>query len=170
MAVFSSKSRSHNPLLSAVRRRPFAFFGLPFLSLVVISSFALKTFTSTRYELNDQKVSAVSKEDELGMNKDRKKVDLREEYYRLQGLGDDADLSGSTTPSQLAATDAAPTKTEAALAERKKKKKKNFFDTTSQDDYEPVRVPRPAGMPEWGAMPSGEDAPVKGARPEDRWV
>ncbi|BEJ11337.1 hypothetical protein CspHIS471_0107590 [Cutaneotrichosporon sp. HIS471] len=169
MAVFSSKSRSQNPLLSAVRRRPFALFGLPFLSLVVISSFALKTFTSTRYELNDQKVSAVSKEDELGMDKDRKKIDLREEYYRLQGLGDDAALSGSITPSQLAAADAAPTKTEAALAERRKKKK-NIFDTTSQDDYEPVRVPRPDGMPEWGAMPSGEDAPVKGARPEDRWV
>lgn len=64
-----------------------------------------------------------------------------------------------------------PTRTEVALAERKKKKqKKNIFDTATQDDYEPVRVPRPAGMPEWGAMGSSGDAPVKGARPEDRWV
>ncbi|KLT38774.1 cytochrome c oxidase assembly protein COX16, mitochondrial [Cutaneotrichosporon oleaginosum] len=127
MPAFTSKSRNPNKLVSAVRRRPFVFFGLPFLSLVVASSYALQTFTSTRYELNDQKVSAVSKEDELGMSKDRKKVDIREEYY-------------------------------------------NFFDTTSQDDYEPVRVPRPVGMPEWGAAPSSGDAPVKGARAEDRWV
>jgi cytochrome c oxidase assembly protein subunit 16 len=91
-------------------------------------------------------------------------------HQRLQGLGgDDAALSGTVTPSQLAAADVTPTRTEAALAERKKKKK-NFFDTTSQDEYEPVRVPRPAGMPEWGAMPSSGDAPVKGSRPEDRWV
>jgi cytochrome c oxidase assembly protein subunit 16 len=81
MPAFTSKSRNPNKLVSAVRRRPFVFFGLPFLSLVVASSYALQAFTSTRYELNDQKVSAVSKEDELGMNKDRKKVDIREEYY-----------------------------------------------------------------------------------------
>ncbi|CAK9786041.1 unnamed protein product [Cutaneotrichosporon oleaginosum] len=169
MPAFTSKSRNPNKLVSAVRRRPFVFFGLPFLSLVVASSYALQTFTSTRYELNDQKVSAVSKEDELGMSKDRKKVDIREEYYRLQGLGgDDAALAGAITPSQAAAPDVT-TRTEAALAERKKRKK-NFFDTTSQDDYEPVRVPRPVGMPEWGAAPSSGDAPVKGARAEDRWV
>lgn len=81
MPPFSSKSHNPNALISAVRRRPFAFFGLPFLSLVVVSSYALQTLTSTRYELNDQKVQAVSKEDELGMSKDRKKVDIREEYY-----------------------------------------------------------------------------------------
>ena len=81
MPAFSSKSRGSNPLLNSVRRHPFAMFGLPFLSLVVVSSYALQTFTQTRYDLNDQKVQAVSKEEELGMSKDRKKVDIREEYY-----------------------------------------------------------------------------------------
>lgn len=96
MAAFTSKSRNPNKLVSSVRRRPFVFFGLPFLSLVVVSSFALQAFTSTRYELNDQKVSAVSKEDELGMDKDRKKVDIREEYYvsvRVVGRGNGCDAS-----------------------------------------------------------------------------
>lgn len=79
------------------------------------------------------------------------------------------------TPSQLGASSpphSEESRTDAALRERKaaNRKKKNFFEMTSQDDYEPVRVPRPAGMPEWGAAPSAEDAPVKGARKEDRWV
>jgi len=79
--VFQSRSRSTNPLVSSVRRHPFAFFGLPFLGIVVGASFALQTFTQTRYDLDAQKVQAVSKEEELGMSKDRKKVDIREEYY-----------------------------------------------------------------------------------------
>ncbi|TXT03885.1 hypothetical protein VHUM_04308 [Vanrija humicola] len=103
-------------------------FGLPFLSIVVVSSFALKTFTQTRYDLNDQKVQSVSKEDELGMSKERKKVDIREEYYF------------SLAP-------------------------------TSNDDYEPIRVPRPAGVSEWGGVrDASPDAPIKGHRKEDRWV
>lgn len=40
----------------------------------------------------------------------------------------------------------------------------------SQNDYEPVRVPRPEGVPEWGGGRSGEEAPMKGYRKEDRWV
>lgn len=79
--AFSSKSANPNPLLRIVRQRPFALFGLPFLGLVVFSSFALSTFTQTRYDLNDSKTKSVSKEEELGMSKDRKKVDIREEYY-----------------------------------------------------------------------------------------
>lgn len=79
--AFSSKSSNPNPLLRLVRQRPFALFGLPFLGLVVFSSFALTTFTQTRYDLNDTKTRSVSKEEELGMSKDRKRVDIREEYY-----------------------------------------------------------------------------------------
>lgn len=42
---------------------------------------------------------------------------------------------------------------------------------TSQDDLENVRVPRPAGMPQWGpALVTEGDAPKKGQRKEDRWV
>lgn len=42
---------------------------------------------------------------------------------------------------------------------------------TSNDDYEPVRVPRPAGVSEWGGVGGASpDAPVKGHRDTDRWV
>ena len=38
-------------------------------------------FTQTRYDLRDQRVTAVTKEQELGMKKGRRKWDVREEYY-----------------------------------------------------------------------------------------
>lgn len=85
MGTFSRKSTTNNPFMSAVRRHPFAFFGLPFISLVVLSSFALQTFTQTRYDHNDYKVQAVDKEESLKMDKNRKKLDIREEYYVSPG-------------------------------------------------------------------------------------
>lgn len=81
MPTFSSRPLNPSPLYSSLRKYPFMTFGLPFLSLVVLSSFALETFTRTRYDLHDQKVTSVSKEEELGMNSKRKRVDIREEYY-----------------------------------------------------------------------------------------
>jgi hypothetical protein len=68
-------------LTTSLRRRPFLLFGAPFLAVVVLSSFALSSFTQTRYDYRDQKVTAMSKEEELGMRRDRRKVDVREEYY-----------------------------------------------------------------------------------------
>ncbi|WOO78834.1 Cytochrome c oxidase assembly protein COX16, mitochondrial [Vanrija pseudolonga] len=155
---FTSKSRRPpSALMSTVRRHPFMFFGLPFLSIVVVSSFALKTFTQTRYDLNDQKVQAVSKEDELGMSKERKKVDIREEYYRLNAPAS----SLSSNDEALAAVTSAPAPP----------KKKFSLAPTSNDDYEPIRVPRPAGVSEWGGVRGASpDAPIKGQRKEDRWV
>lgn len=225
--AFSSKSTNPNPLLRMVRQRPFALFGLPFLGLVVFSSFALSTFTQTRYDLNDSKTKSVSKEEELGMNKDRKKVDIREEYYvsvltdngdwvwtALRPNNGDAHLpifslvprpwtrsrecrlckaAGRTRknlcrrswgslvqkltsqrlnaiPSSLpSASDAA---LDAAKSEHAEMKRKKFsMAPTSNDDYEPIRVPRPAGVSEWGGVGGASpDAPVKGQRETDRWV
>lgn len=79
-AELIQRPRSSSLVLS-LRRHPFTLFGLPFLSLIVLSSFALSGFTQTRYDYRDQKVQSVSKEDELGMRKDRRKIDVREEYW-----------------------------------------------------------------------------------------
>ena len=73
-----------------MRKRPFLMFGLPFLSIMVASSFALQTFTQTRYDYHASKVQTMSWEEELGIKNNRKKIDLREEYYvsgeqRLRG-------------------------------------------------------------------------------------
>ncbi|GAA6024520.1 hypothetical protein JCM10207_000405 [Rhodosporidiobolus poonsookiae] len=88
MPAFSNKPVNPSALTLSLRRSPFLLFGLPFLSVVVLSSFALSHFTQTRYDLRDQKVQAVSREEELGMRKDRRKIDVREEYYRMQATND----------------------------------------------------------------------------------
>lgn len=84
MAVFPSTPLQPNAVTSTARRRPFLVFGLPFISILVLGSFALSTVTQTRYDLRSSKVQTITKEEELKMNKNRKKVDIREEYYRLK--------------------------------------------------------------------------------------
>ncbi|KAJ9116703.1 hypothetical protein QFC20_000638 [Naganishia adeliensis] len=115
MAVFGSQPLNPTPFQRAVKtrlqRRPFIYFGLPFIGLVIFSSYALEKFTKTRYEYQSTKVQSVTKEEQLKMDKNRKRVDLKEEYYRLQGLNSEKNVD---------------------------------------DDWENVRVPRPAGVPEWG--------------------
>ncbi|KAI9874775.1 MAG: Cytochrome oxidase assembly [Pleopsidium flavum] len=68
---------------TALARHPFAVFGLPFLATMVAGSFFLTPATALRYEKHDRKVRQLSKEEELGIGRDRRKVDLNEEYYRL---------------------------------------------------------------------------------------
>ena len=81
MPTFASRPLNPSPILSRVRRHPFLLFGLPFLSIVVASSYVLQNITRTRYDLHDQRVTSMSKEEELGMSNKRKRVDIREEYY-----------------------------------------------------------------------------------------
>ncbi|GJN94560.1 hypothetical protein Rhopal_007643-T1 [Rhodotorula paludigena] len=88
MPPFSAKPLNPSAFSVSLRRQPFLFFGLPFLATVVLASFALSSFTQTRYDLRDHKVQTVSKEEELGMRKDRRKIAVREEYYRMQALGE----------------------------------------------------------------------------------
>lgn len=135
MPTFPSQPLNPSPLQkslsSRLRRRPFIYFGLPFLSIVTLASFSLSSFTQTRYDLHNTKVQSVSKEEELRMDKQRKKVDIKEEYYRLQRIGQMEDQS-----------------------------------------WDQVRVPRPKGVPEWGAPTVGKSelAPVVGQREGDRLV
>lgn len=84
MAVFARQPLQSSPVVSLARRRPFFMFGLPFISILVLGSFALSSFTQTRYDLRNSKVQTLSQEEALKMDKKRKKVDIREEYWRLQ--------------------------------------------------------------------------------------
>lgn len=68
-------------LTLSLRKHPFALFGLPFIATIVAASWGLSNLTQTRYDLRDEKVHAVSKEEELHMKKDRRKFDVREEYF-----------------------------------------------------------------------------------------
>ena len=50
---------------------------------IFIGSFILTPTTALRYERHDRKVQQMTKETELGIGKDRRRVDINEEYYRL---------------------------------------------------------------------------------------
>ncbi|KAJ1020161.1 hypothetical protein NDA16_004441 [Ustilago loliicola] len=94
MPIFESKPlRKSNSLIAnlapKVRRRPLLFFGIPFLATIVGASFGLANLTQTRYDYNATKVQTISKEEELRMKKDRKRIDIREEYFRLQAKEDE---------------------------------------------------------------------------------
>ncbi|KAJ3228512.1 hypothetical protein HDU81_006140 [Chytriomyces hyalinus] len=65
------------------QQRQFLFFGLPFLTTMVGSTAMLGQLTQTRYDLNDKKVQAVSKEEELKLDSNRKRLNLQEEYFKL---------------------------------------------------------------------------------------
>lgn len=88
MAVFPSrKFRSTNDSSIASRYRlllakhPFALFGLPFIATMLLGSFFLTPATALRYERHDRKVRQLTKDEELGIGKDKRRIDLKEEYY-----------------------------------------------------------------------------------------
>ena len=89
MAIFQAKRyrpSSYNSTLPAkyrlaLAKHPFALFGLPFMATMVLGSFFLTPATAIRYEKHDRKVKQLTKEEELGIGKDRRRIDLKEEYY-----------------------------------------------------------------------------------------
>ncbi|EKG19993.1 Cytochrome c oxidase assembly protein COX16 [Macrophomina phaseolina MS6] len=66
-----------------MQKHPFLLFGLPFIATMVAGSFFLTPATALRYERHDRKIRQMTREEELGIGKDRRKVDMKEEYYRL---------------------------------------------------------------------------------------
>jgi cytochrome c oxidase assembly protein subunit 16 len=89
MGVFPAKrfrASSYNGTMPAryralLAKHPFALFGLPFTATMVLGSFFLTPATAIRYEKHDRKVKQLTKEEELGIGKDRRRIDLKEEYY-----------------------------------------------------------------------------------------
>lgn len=65
---------------SALSRRPFLYFGLPFMAIIVAGSFVLTPATAVRYEKYDRKVKQLTTDDELAVRKNPRKVDWRDEY------------------------------------------------------------------------------------------
>ncbi|KAF9478464.1 hypothetical protein BDN70DRAFT_778187, partial [Pholiota conissans] len=111
MAIFEARPfRQHQSNMNRLIRKHPSVFGVPFVLIIVAASFGLTTFTQTRYDVHDQKVKHVTKEQELKLDKNRKKFDIREEYFRLSAA--------------------------------------------ANEDWEPKRISRPAGVPEWGVPPT----------------
>ncbi|KAF9792163.1 cytochrome c oxidase assembly protein COX16-domain-containing protein [Thelephora terrestris] len=110
MGVFDSRPLNSTPLNNRLRKSPL-LFGVPFVMIMVVASYALVPFAQTKYELQDRRVLNVTKEQELGLENRKRKFDIREEYFA----------------SKLSAKAA--------------------------EDWEPKRIERPAGTPEWGVPP-----------------
>lgn len=64
-----------------MQKRPFLLFGLPFMAVIIGGSFVLTPATAIRYERYDRKVRQMTREEELGVGKAGRRVDLREEYF-----------------------------------------------------------------------------------------
>ena len=112
MPTFGSKKfrpSSYNNSLPAryragLAKHPFALFGLPFVGTMLLGSFFLTPATALRYERHDRKVKTMTEDEKLGIGKDRRRIDLKEEYYvsvhllegardvRQDGLGWDVNL------------------------------------------------------------------------------
>lgn len=75
----------------ALQKHPFALFGLPFLATIVAGSFLLTPATALRYERYDRKNQQISQEEAMGLGQNRRKVNMKDEYYvsgllRLPGI------------------------------------------------------------------------------------
>jgi cytochrome c oxidase assembly protein subunit 16 len=89
MAVFPSKkyrSATEAATFAAryramMGRHPFLLFGLPFMSVIVAGSFVLTPATAVRYERHDRKVRQLTRDEELGVGKGGRKVNIKDEYY-----------------------------------------------------------------------------------------
>jgi cytochrome c oxidase assembly protein subunit 16 len=88
MAPFASKSFSAtlpNSLAAkyrkALTKHPFLLFGLPFITTIVAGSFLLTPATALRYERHDRKNQQITHEQAMGLGQDRRKVNMKDEYY-----------------------------------------------------------------------------------------
>uniref|UniRef100_A0A060T3A2 Cytochrome c oxidase assembly protein COX16, mitochondrial n=1 Tax=Blastobotrys adeninivorans TaxID=409370 RepID=A0A060T3A2_BLAAD len=68
------------------KRHHFLLIGLPFMSIVAGGAYMLSFFTQLRYEKHDQRAQSLSEEEALSIVKNRRKVDMKEEYYKLQQM------------------------------------------------------------------------------------
>lgn len=66
---------------AALARHPFALFGLPFIATMVLGSFFLTPATALRYERHDRKVRQLTEDERLGIGSNKRKIDMKEEYY-----------------------------------------------------------------------------------------
>lgn len=71
-----------------LKKHPFLLFGLPFLTAMGLASVWLSSFTAIRYENRDRKVQELGEEEVLKVNSKKRTVDVKEEFYRMQGLGE----------------------------------------------------------------------------------
>ena len=73
----------------ARKEKPLFIFGLPFLVSIVAGSIYLQKFTSVKWEKYDEKYQQLGEEEMLNLIENKRTVDKKNDYYRLQGLLND---------------------------------------------------------------------------------
>ncbi|AET41562.1 Cox16p Ecym_8280 [Eremothecium cymbalariae DBVPG len=71
-----------------LKKNPFLYYGLPFCLLMGLGSYWLSSFTAVKYERSDRRIQEMKDEELIKLKGNRRKVDIKEEYYRLQGLSE----------------------------------------------------------------------------------
>lgn len=69
-----------------MRKNHFLYFGLPFMLSIVAGSIYLQNFTAVKWEKYDEKHRQMNEAEMLDLIDGRRKVDKRDDYYRLQGF------------------------------------------------------------------------------------
>ncbi|KAI6045794.1 cytochrome c oxidase assembly protein COX16-domain-containing protein [Pisolithus marmoratus] len=87
MPTFQSNPVNQSKLARTIRRYPL-LFGVPFCLIIVGASFGMQAFTQTRYDLQDRKIKQISDEQALGLGRAKRKLDIREEYFKLSAVND----------------------------------------------------------------------------------
>ncbi|KAH3670547.1 hypothetical protein OGAPHI_001062 [Ogataea philodendri] len=73
---------------SLIKKNSFLYLGLPMMLSVAFGSVILSKFTALRYEQRDEKVKELDEQQAMDLVTKKRKVDIKEEYYKLQGLMD----------------------------------------------------------------------------------
>lgn len=69
-----------------LKKNHFLYFGLPFMLSIVAGSIYLQNFTAVKWEKYDAKYRQLNENEMLDMIENKRKVDRKDDYYRLQGF------------------------------------------------------------------------------------
>lgn len=72
--------------LKALNKHSFLLFGLPFMTILFGASYYLSYFTQIRYDQHDKRVTQMGEEEAFNVFNNKRQVDMKEEYYRLQKM------------------------------------------------------------------------------------
>lgn len=70
------------------RRHSFLAFGLPLMVTLVGALYGLENFTAVRIERQEREVREMTESEALALVDKRQPVDIKQQYYQLQGLGE----------------------------------------------------------------------------------
>ncbi|QPG75887.1 hypothetical protein FOA43_003273 [Brettanomyces nanus] len=74
-----------------VKKNSFLYMGLPMMLSLAFASIFMTNLTSLRFERRDARVKELDEDEALKLaNIKKRKVNINDEYYKLQGLMDDS--------------------------------------------------------------------------------